>query len=76
MKHNLGSYDVGARTVAGLLILLIGVHLQSWWGLVGLVPLVTAVCGFCPAYLPFGFDTFAEDERTPSSGTQSSTKNV
>lgn len=28
-----------------------------WFGLIGLVPLATAVLGWCPAYLLFGFNS-------------------
>lgn len=61
MKTNLGSFDVGVRYVLGCVILFWGVHQESWWGLVGLVPLLTAITGFCPLYLPFHWDTTASD---------------
>ena len=57
MKTNLGSYDVAVRFVTGCIILFLGVHHQSWWGFVGLVPITTAICAFCPLYLPFHLDT-------------------
>jgi len=57
MKVNIGSTDRVARIVAGLLILAAGFFFQSWWGLIGLVPLGTAAIGWCPAYLPFGIST-------------------
>ena len=62
MKTNLGSYDVGARYLGGCLTLLVGVHLESWWGAIGLIPLVTACVGCCPLYIPFGWDTTRYDE--------------
>ena len=34
-----------------------GYYFKSWWGLVGLVPLSTAIFRFCPAYLPIGLNT-------------------
>jgi hypothetical protein len=27
------------------------------WGWIGVVLLATGICRFCPAYLPFGFNT-------------------
>ncbi|MDP2136463.1 MAG: DUF2892 domain-containing protein [Candidatus Didemnitutus sp.] len=57
MKKNVCSYDVGVRFVLGCIILFVGVNLESWWGLVGLAPLATAFAGFCPLYVPFGWDT-------------------
>ena len=59
MKPNIGSLDRILRIVAGLAILGTGYYFKSWWGLVGLGPILTAVVRFCPAYLPFGFNTCA-----------------
>jgi hypothetical protein len=57
MKTNIGSIDRLVRIVIGLALLGAGIVLHSWWGLVGLVPLLTAVVRFCPAYVPFGLST-------------------
>ena len=39
------------------MILGAGLYFQSWWGLIGLIPLFTSIVGWCPAYIPFGIDT-------------------
>ncbi len=57
MKPNVGSIDRILRIVAGLAILGAGYYFKSWWGLVGLVPILTALVRFCPAYLPLGLNT-------------------
>lgn len=57
MNRNVGSADRIARIVLGTAILVAGAVLDSWWGLVGLVPLATGLIGWCPAYLPFGIST-------------------
>lgn len=57
MKKNVGSIDRGIRVMAGLVVIGIGVYYQNWWGLLGLLPLLTATIGWCPAYLPFGLST-------------------
>lgn len=36
-----------------------------WWGLVGLLPLVTGLTGSCPAYVPFGIDTHRVRHEAP-----------
>ncbi len=54
---NVGTLDRAIRILIGLAALGIGLALHSWWGLVGLVPLLTAAIGWCPAYLPFGLST-------------------
>jgi hypothetical protein len=45
------------RLVAGVAILATGWYYKSWWGLLGLVPLLTALIRWCPVYLPFGLST-------------------
>jgi hypothetical protein len=57
MKTNVGSLDRIARIIIGLVILGAGYYYQNWFGLIGIVPLVTATLGWCPAYLPFGIST-------------------
>jgi hypothetical protein len=57
MKQNVGGFDKIARIVAGLAIIGWGVYAQNWWGAVGAVPLLTALMGWCPAYLPLGLST-------------------
>ena len=57
MKANVGSVDRALRILVGLVVLGAGYYYQSWWGLVGLVPLLTGVFRFCPAYVPFGLSS-------------------
>ena len=60
MKQNVGGIDRSMRIIAGLLILslffVLGENMRLW-ALVGLVPLLTGLIGWCPAYLPFGIRT-------------------
>ncbi|MGQ9642229.1 MAG: YgaP family membrane protein [Ignavibacterium sp.] len=60
MTANVGSADKVIRIVLGLAILVFGYLNESWWGLVGLVPLVTAFSGVCPAYSLLGISTKAK----------------
>lgn len=57
MMRNVGTLDRGIRVVLGLVLLVLGLVFGSWWGLVGLVPLLTGLAGRCPAYRLFGFST-------------------
>jgi hypothetical protein len=58
MTRNVGGLDRGLRIVAGLVLLALGwFGPLGWWGLVGLVPLATALVGFCPAYALLGLNT-------------------
>ena len=61
MKANVGGIDRILRIIVGLGILGAGYYFKSWWGLIGIVPLVTAFIRWCPAYLPFGLNTGAKD---------------
>ena len=57
MKCNIGKTDRIVRILLGSGIIAGGVYFQSWWGIVGAAPILTAVIGWCPAYLPFGILT-------------------
>jgi hypothetical protein len=57
MNANVGDIDRTIRIVLGLAIIAAGVYFKSWWGAVGIVPLLTATIRWCPAYLPFGLST-------------------
>jgi hypothetical protein len=55
---NEGTIDRAVRIIAGLAILSLAfVGPQSPLGYIGLVPLVTGVIGFCPAYRLLGLST-------------------
>ena len=62
MKANVGGLDRVLRALVGLALLGAGLYFKSWWGLVGLVPLFTAVFRFCPAYVPIGLNTGPKKE--------------
>jgi hypothetical protein len=58
MKANVGNLDRVVRIVVGLALLSLTVMgPQTWFGLIGLIPLATATMGFCPLYTLFGFST-------------------
>jgi ABC-type polysaccharide/polyol phosphate export permease len=60
MKANVGTIDRVVRIIIGLvLIALVFVGPQTPWGWIGIVPLATALIGFCPAYALFGLNTCA-----------------
>lgn len=58
MQKNMGTVDRALRAVIGIvLIALVFVGPQTPWGWVGIVPLATALIGFCPAYRLIGLNT-------------------
>lgn len=57
MKANMGSVDRIIRVILGLAILALGLIFHSWWGLVGIIPILTGLVGWCALYAPFGIST-------------------
>ena len=57
MKCNVGKTDRIIRVILGVGIIAIGIYLKSWWGAIGVIPIITAAIGWCPAYLPFGISS-------------------
>ncbi|PWC32562.1 DUF2892 domain-containing protein [Azospirillum sp. TSO35-2] len=60
--RNIGPVDRALRAIVGLILIsLTVVGPQTLWGLVGLVPLLTAFVGSCPAYTLLGIKTCRTD---------------
>ena len=57
MKRNLGNTDKNIRLGLAIIIAAAGVYTNSRWGIVAILPLVTAFTGFCPLYRLFGINT-------------------
>jgi hypothetical protein len=58
MKINEGTADRALRVIAGLVLIgLAATGTVGVWGWIGVLPLVTGVVGFCPAYSIFGMNT-------------------
>ena len=60
MNANVGSADRVVRVIIGLVIwsyLFIGEGSARYFGLIGLVPLLTAAMGYCPLYSIIGLNT-------------------
>lgn len=62
MKSNVGSVDSLIRIVIGLIIAIAGVIFDSWWGLVGIIPIATGLFRFCPCYYLFKISTAKQDK--------------
>ncbi|MEH6822350.1 MAG: DUF2892 domain-containing protein [Motiliproteus sp.] len=61
MEKNVGTIDKSLRIIAGIVMLsLVFVGPQSPWGWIGVVPLLTALIGWCPAYKLLGLSTCAK----------------
>lgn len=60
MKLNAGPLDRSLRIVVGFVLLALIVVVEGnarWLGLVGLVPLLTGIFGYCPLYQVLGWST-------------------
>ncbi len=58
MKVNEGTIDRAVRVIAGLVLIgLAASGTVGIWGWIGVVPLLTGLAGFCPAYAIFGLST-------------------
>ncbi len=57
MKGNVGGLDRVIRIVAGAILLAIAILGKHPWAVIGLVPFLTGLLGWCPAYLPIGFSS-------------------
>lgn len=58
MLKNIGTIDRSTRTIVGIaLIATVFVGPQTPWGWIGVIPLITAVSGNCPAYALLGLNT-------------------
>ncbi|MGO8737488.1 YgaP family membrane protein [Rhodoblastus sp.] len=61
MPVNVGTIDRILRVVVGLaLIALVFVGPKTPWGWIGVIPLLTGLVRFCPAYTLLGLNTCAK----------------
>ena len=60
IKCNIGETDKTIRWILGLVILIIGFVYRSWFGLIGLVLIITDIIGFCPLYTILKISTCKE----------------
>ena len=60
MQCNIGKTDRVIRLVAGVAIIAAGFYYQSWWGAIGIVPLLTGTLRWCTPYQLLGISTNKE----------------
>ena len=65
MKSNVGTADKVIRVIIGSVIIVLGIVFKSWWGLIGLLPILTALIGYCGLYSVFGIST-CKSRTTPA----------
>ena len=57
MNKNVGGIDRIVRGVAGIALIAWALTGGPAWAWVGVVPVFTAVVGWCPLYVPFGISS-------------------
>jgi hypothetical protein len=71
MRPNIGMLDRVARVIIGLLLVAYAIPIGfpstgwNWFGWIGVIPLITAIVGVCPAYGLLGVSTCS---RKPAHG--------
>ena len=66
LKKNVGSIDRTVRIVLGIAIIGTGFYMGSWWGGLGIIPLLTAAFSSCPLYTLLGMSTCPTKDTTPT----------
>lgn len=63
MTGNVGNWDRTIRIALGVALLsLYFFGPQTLWGLLGILPLISGLARFCPAYFACGVSTSCHDE--------------
>jgi hypothetical protein len=63
MIQNIGKLDRRIRMIAGIAIIAVGFLTGSWWGAIGILPILTAAIGWCPPYSLLGINTCKYDRQ-------------
>ncbi len=59
---NVGKTDKIIRLIIGIVIIGLGYFFHSWLGIIGIVPILTAVFGRCGLYYPLKINTTTKTE--------------
>ena len=57
MKCNVGKTEQIVRISIGIGIILVGLYFRSWWGLIGVIPIITGSIRYCPLSDVLGIST-------------------
>jgi hypothetical protein len=73
MKCNVGSNDAFWRALIGISVGAAGWYFRAWWGLPGVVLVITAIFSFCPLYKLFGISTYKDNSAAGTKQDESKT---
>lgn len=68
MKANIGTVDRIVRIAIAVVIFALGAAHGSWWGLLGFLPLLTAIFGYCGLYAILGISTCKRVAKSKTTG--------
>ncbi|EJO5347739.1 DUF2892 domain-containing protein [Clostridium botulinum] len=57
MKCNVGRTEQFVRIILGVVVVLLGLYFKNWWGIVGLIPIITGSIRYCPLSDMLGIST-------------------
>jgi len=57
MKCNIGRTEQIVRIAVGGVIVILGIYFKSWWGIIGIVPIITGSIRYCPISHILGIST-------------------
>ena len=63
MVCNVGKTDKIIRWIIGIVIASLGLYYRNWWGLLAMIPILTALFGFCSLYIPFNINTCRKESK-------------
>lgn len=58
MKYNVGKTEQIFRVIIGLIIIILGLYYKNWWGIVGILPIITGLSRYCPISALLGISTY------------------
>jgi len=64
INTNVGSIDRTLRIIVGVALVGVGAWSLSWWGIVGIVMLLTGLVSWCPLYSALAMSTFHKEHTT------------
>ena len=67
MLNNVGRTDQWLRIAVGIVLIALGLWYGTWWGAIGLIPLLTGLFRWCPVYKMFRTGT-AHDQPPQTHG--------
>lgn len=57
LKKNVGYLDSVLRVILGVIIVTAGFYYNTYWGLLGLILVISGAVSYCPVYRILGMET-------------------